>query len=1097
MKPIPCVLVSLVVSSFCLAQQIDPKRPAELIAPLMASAPKIDGVIGEDEWCDATSGVGFMTYQLGTLNPRQGRFWFGCDGKRVYVAVRTELPTEGKLEAKADRKDGPTFNDDAIEIWLHPRFARTSGDRRYFQFIGNPAGYWFDVAYADVQSAWDGDWEFKNRIADGWWESEASVSLASIGAEAEDLGREWRVHVCRSWRSPLEYTSWSWAVTGGFQNPDCMTRVRWDAGAPVVQVRSLGDVTANKLDAQISVRNPTDSPLALKVKIEAQPSNQPWFEEEKELTLAPGEEQAVALKRDNMGPSKHFGEILVTSADGAKTFYRRPLAWEPATGPKWQMVNKELKPVDFTVAYYPYHRKLRAKVDFTGLMEKQMAAKIAKVDFAVAKEGKELATASVSEFKNCTGQAILELPKLADGRYEVTASLSGAATFTQSFEHKTWEWEHNHIGKSRMVVPPFTPLKVNGNVVEPVLRAHTMNGFGLWDQVVSKGEPLLTRAIRFEMDYKEDASSEASLLALQCGAPRFVQKAADHVVAESSFEGGSIRANVTSEWDYDGMMKVTLDLAKTDQTLDALRLRIPLKKEIATLMHASSDGIRANPTGAIPAGDCVVWDSSKTVRYNTLGTWIPYIWLGGPERGICFFSDTDRDWSLDDSKPALDIVREGNAVTLRVHLFNTPTKLDRPRRIVFGLQATPVKPLPADWRRWSFFGEDPKQAVRILGQGQYWGAATAYSDVYPRRKDFTLFEKMAEARRTGNVDWSFLDGWLKGYADQSRTNEYRGDVSYGLSQAASGGKLIPYTNARGGAVDGGEALYFAAEGFNNEPVPSFQDCALFYFKKMMDTGIDGIYYDNTYLTANSDPIAGSAYVRADGRVQPSVGLWNMREFIKRTAIMYHEAGKKPLTVVHMTNGNIIPALSFATIALDWEDKYGLADCQDKFSTDFLLAESIGLQAGLVPITLGGVVGEQGPQYEWASRTHFGVAAVHEIKIWRAYISGAIESAYRKLHEFGYGLDDCKVWRYWNGPQPVTITGGNVKALVLARAGKAMIIVTDFGNGGELRLRPDAKALGLKPEFQARDAESAEPIPVTNSEVTLPIKRHDFRMVVLE
>ncbi|MBI4028509.1 MAG: hypothetical protein HY360_26215 [Verrucomicrobia bacterium] len=1075
------------------AQQIDPKRPAELIVPLMTSTPKIDGVINDDEWRDATRGVGFVTYMHGAINPRQGAFWFGCDGKRVYVAARTELPPDGKLQATANRKDGPAFNDDSIEIWLHPRFSRTAGDRRYFQFIGNSADFWFDVAYEQVQAAWDGDWEYKNRIADGQWESEASVSLASIGAEAEDMAREWRVHVCRSWRSPLVYSSWSPSFSG-FSNPNEMTQVRWDNSAPVVQVRSMGEVTANKLDAKVAVRNPTKAPLTLKVKIEAQPTNQPWFKEEKQLTLAPGEEQTASLKNDKLWPSKHYGEILVTSADGAKTFYRRSFAWTEASGPKWQMVQKEIKPVEFTATYYPYHRKVRAKVDFSGLMAKESAAKVAKANLIITRQGnsKPFASGSTGKFTNHTGEVILELPKLSDGAHSVTLTLDGdervpKTSYTQTFAHKTWEWEHNQIGKSRIVIPPFTLLQVKGAVVESVLRAHTMNGFGLWDQVESKGAKVLAGPIRLDAQGAE----------LKAGAIKFKEKSPDRVVAESKFEGGPIKASVTCEWDYDGMMKVTLDLARTDQTLDALTLRIPLRKEIATLMHVSSDGIRANPTGAIPSGNGVVWDSTKTVRYNTLGTWIPYVWLGGPERGVCWFADTDRDWGLDDKKPAIEIAREGDKVELRVHLFNTPTNLDRPRRIVFGMQATPVKPMPEGWRSWSFFGAHTNALeMRILGQGQYWGAAEAYSDVYPRKRDFKIFEKFAEARKTGNVDTSFVNDWLKGYDNQSRTNEYRGDVTYGLHQCIPGPKIIPYTNARGG-VSGEEGKYFTAEYFNSEPVPSYQDCALFYFKKMMDLGIDGIYYDNAYLTANPDTIAGDAYVRADGNIQPSVGLWNMREFIKRTAVMYHEAGKKPLTVVHMTNGNIIPALSFATIALDWEDKYGVTDCQDKFSTDFLLAESTGLQAGLMPIVIGGVIGEEGPLYERVSRTHFGVATVHEIMIWRAYISGAIGKCYKVMREFGYGLDDCKVFRFWDGPQPVAITGGNAKALVLARGGKAMAIVTDFGEGGVVRLKPDAKTLGLPADFSVRDAESGEALTVEKGEAAATLRRHDFRMVIME
>lgn len=71
---------------------------------------------------------------------------------------------------------------------------------------------------------------------------------------------------------------------------------------------------------------------------------------------------------------------------------------------------------------------------------------------------------------------------------------------------------------------------------------------------------------------------------------------------------------------------------------------------------------------------------------NTYGTWIPYLWIGGPDRGICCFSDTDRDWVLDDGTPAIDLFREDGVVNLRVHFINTPARLMRTHRIVFGLQ---------------------------------------------------------------------------------------------------------------------------------------------------------------------------------------------------------------------------------------------------------------------------------------------------------------------------------------------------------------------------------------------------------------------------
>jgi len=551
-------------------------------------------------------------------------------------------------------------------------------------------------------------------------------------------------------------------------------------------------------------------------------------------------------------------------------------------------------------------------------------------------------------------------------------------------------------------------------------------------------------------------------------------------------------------------------------TLDSLTLLIPLKERIASLMHVSGDSIRRNPAGRIPAGRGVVWQSKgaipRELGYGGIwGTWLPYVWLGGTECGICWFADTDRDWSLDDEKSALDIVRERGAVTLRVHLFNKPTVLDRPRRIVFGLQATPVKPMPAPengktWRAWHFYGYTNAVVHSILAQTQLWGGEEADFSVYPRKRDFSIFTEMARGRKARNMHMGWVDtsGWLDGYTRQEKRAEYRSDVIAGFSAAGSADYVIPYFNPRGGEDSElmPESLNYCPRPLQgnewNEPVPSWQDFALFYLRKMIVTeAVDGVYYDNTYATANMDTISGDAHIRRDGTLQPSMGIFNMRQLMKRTATMFHEMGKRPCIVAHMTNADIIPALSFATFSLDFEDKYGATDFQDRWSTDFIRAESIGLQGGLVPAGLGGMMGNDPQETKRLSRTFFGVALVHEIRPWGYFDSDELHRANMPLYEFGYGLEDCKVWRYWDAGQPVRVAGGDTKALVLARAGKAMVIVTDFGGGGEFRMAASAKKLGLRSDFAAKDAQTGEAIQLTDGIVHFPLQRHDFRMIALE
>ena len=61
----------------------------------------------------------------------------------------------------------------------------------------------------------------------------------------------------------------------------------------------------------------------------------------------------------------------------------------------------------------------------------------------------------------------------------------------------------------------------------------------------------------------------------------------------------------------------------------------------------------------------------------------------------------------------------------------------------------------------------------------------------------------------------------------------------------------------------------------------------------------------------------------------------------------------------------------------------------------------------------------------------------------------------------------------------------------------MVIVTDFGDGGHITMTVDPKALGLRPVFSAKDAETSQPLTVIERQVRFNLKKHDFRMVILE
>ncbi len=119
------------------------------------------------------------------------------------------------------------------------------------------------------------------------------------------------------------------------------------------------------------------------------------------------------------------------------------------------------------------------------------------------------------------------------------------------------------------------------------------------------------------------------------------------------------------------------------------------------LYHTVVDTLRINPSGFTPPGQGVVWDGGQAPRtMKWRNGFCPYLWLGGAERGLAWFGENDRGWITEKGgkTPVQELIREGGVLTLRVYLINIPTTLTQPTRLVYGLQASPTKPLPDNWR---------------------------------------------------------------------------------------------------------------------------------------------------------------------------------------------------------------------------------------------------------------------------------------------------------------------------------------------------------------------------------------------------------------
>lgn len=797
-------------------------------------------------------------------------------------------------------------------------------------------------------------------------------------------------------------------------------------------------------------------------------------------------------------------------------------------------INFGAAPLRTSFAYYPSFGKVQLIVE---LSPQDGGDQVTSAAVVLRRKGNTASIAStrLGPFSHLSARLLWDVPPLSDGDYEIGLTFNGidSAEVVIPFVRYQMAWERNALGKSDMVVPPFTPIQIDGTTIRTILRNHTVGPLGLWNQVESLGRNLLASPMRLEL------TAGGKTINLTGASLKIENQSGTHVVTQSEWSDGNLQLQTTGEWDYDGMMKWTLNLTPaTATTVDSLILVIPLQHGAAPLFHAITPGLRRNYAGATPVGEGRVWDGTQALAnpidgQSIIGNYIPYVWLGAEERGLSVFGENDRGWVNAPNIPCQELVRRGDVLELRLNLIARPTVLNTPLRIRLGFEATPVKPMPQGWRSWaeSYLTELPSDGrlIRFAGSAWSWGAWTPCLDLYPINEDFKLFEKYGEARRTGVIDEAYLNSWVTRYAPlfsrlhpdldaKTLKQTVHNEVHYGAHLASTRPhNLLLYTNARGVRFDTREGQTYLDEwnrkAFSNRlwtppngpaydlnPSESYRDYAMWYYKKMKVSFADSIYWDDIFLQPNFNVVCSDAYELPDGQIQPSAGLFDMRQLIRRTAILDQELGLTAcVNQAHFTNTAIAPILAFAQSGLTWEDRAGNEDYQDRFTRDYIRAESIGRQFGNPSFVLNLLRDMPDPntpagkaKHDWLDRTFTATILVHEL---RAVNPCLADSILKLLYDYGYGGNETQTFNYWDDGLPVTLSRGDASHLIVTKPGSAIIVVSDFGEGGEVLLTLDRNRLGLDANAIAVDIESNLPVETTtDGNARIALKKHDFKVI---
>lgn len=323
------------------------------------------------------------------------------------------------------------------------------------------------------------------------------------------------------------------------------------------------------------------------------------------------------------------------------------------------------------------------------------------------------------------------------------------------------------------------------------------------------------------------------------------------------------------EFDGAAFFRVSYGAESGGRELSSLLLRVPLRSEVARFFQMRptrlGSGFADPGTGAFPFpgadGDllfssALVYEKQRADRSGpwrmTVGSFLPFLWVGNDDAGLSYMADSDRGWIPTDEHPAITLRRRAADTVWDFHIVSQPVRIDAERTFEISFEPTPVCELPADWRHAGKY--------RFISDGAGWaeGMKNPYT---PEAFKRTTRELQADGYRvcphldTAGFNWG-MDSFRKQVAA-----ERAGGNPFGRSRIDFG----VYSHAQ--------------------------------WKEAFD--VDGVYYDTCHFFPNHNPVAGTAYTLPDGRLQPGWTVFGQREYFKRSAIVFGDLG-----VDNWTWGNI-------------------------------------------------------------------------------------------------------------------------------------------------------------------------------------------------
>lgn len=637
------------------------------------------------------------------------------------------------------------------------------------------------------------------------------------------------------------------------------------------------------------------------------------------------------------------------------------------------------------------------------------------------------------------------------------------------------------------VLDPWTPVTIqqrDDTVIVGVWgREYRFSKQPLPSQITTAGVELLAQPMRLV------AFGEKGELPWWQSGCEFWERTDEQVTLIGWQACDAVLANFIVRVEFDGLIRIDLTLANPPPprkpTLQRLWLEIPLRKERASLFHYwPGRWGSAENSGAVPSDGIML-------------PFKPIVWLGWEEGGLTWCAESDRGWQAAEGGRAIEIVPEGNATVLRVHLLDMPPQ-KLPISFTFGIQATPVKPLPKDFHEWrichgAFYGMEKQPLTEggketALDKAAWLGVKTlVFHEQWTPIQNYWRTNREAELRQL--VAACHQQG-IKlllyfGYELSTLAPEWSALADQVLVKTPAGG---------------------LAGGYFRQPLQ--YDHIVCLRSQWAERLLEGIVsaterymFDGVYLDGTIEPFGcaneahGCGYRTADGRLRETYPIFAVRNFMRRLYEALHPQGK--LINAHQSTYCGTPTLAFVDSYWDGEQFGGgelAGDPMQRLPLASFRAEFMGKNFG-VPCEF--LVYERPP--DWTVDHALAFTLLHDVRVRPLGFGAMLEklsAIWNAMTRFG--VSDAEWHPYWHigelcqvEPESVKVSG--YKRVVNGQV-RWLLVVSNLSAKESVTAKVQLTKKALPRVIGATDALTGERLPIAGDLITLPLSPMRMRLV---